>query len=390
MPVRRIATVCALLCLLLLAGCGLPGAPQPPSLHLPRPVTDLHAQREGNQVHLTWTPPRESTDRVRLSGSLVTRICRTEIPTLPAADARIPPPAACREVGKATAPPIHNGSKESQDFTDTLPATLEHPDASGAVYAIEVQNSAGRSGGLSNTAIVPLALLPAPPQKLESQLNAEGPAIGWTIPGDQMATLLPESAAARRPISYHYRLDRTEKGAKPEAPTVVPIMGAVATPRLAQPNMLVRDTTAEWEKTYDYTLRLVATVQPPGATAGTTWEIASAPSPQLEVFVHDTFPPAVPTGVQAVFSAVNTQRFIDLTWHANTDSDLAGYDLYRRDAAASGTPQKVNQELIKAPAFRDSNVEPGRTYLYSVVAVDIRGNRSAPSAEASETVPVQP
>ena len=44
------------------SGCGLPGAPQAPSLHIPKPIQDLHAARKGNDVVLSWTAPTQSTD----------------------------------------------------------------------------------------------------------------------------------------------------------------------------------------------------------------------------------------------------------------------------------------------------------------------------------------
>jgi fibronectin type 3 domain-containing protein len=47
----------------------------------------------------------------------------------------------------------------------------------------------------------------------------------------------------------------------------------------------------------------------------------------------------------------------------------------------------VNGELVKTPAYRDAKVVAGRSYLYAVSAVDVRGNESARSEEAGETVP---
>ena len=38
-------------------GCAAPGPPQPPSLELPQPVTDLKAVRKGDKVLLAWTLP---------------------------------------------------------------------------------------------------------------------------------------------------------------------------------------------------------------------------------------------------------------------------------------------------------------------------------------------
>ena len=46
---------------LLLTGCASPGTPRPPSLHLPRPVRNLQAMREGNRVLLQWTTPTDTT-----------------------------------------------------------------------------------------------------------------------------------------------------------------------------------------------------------------------------------------------------------------------------------------------------------------------------------------
>jgi len=74
-----------------------------------------------------------------------------------------------------------------------------------------------------------------------------------------------------------------------------------------------------------------------------------------------------------------------LIWAPDTQSDLAGYNVYRHEPGAP--EQKINSEMVKTPAYRDMNVSPGRTYFYSVSAVDVRGNESAHSAEASESVP---
>ena len=51
-----------------LAGCGMPGAPQPPSLDLPQRVGDLSAVRTGNQVALKWSMPKRDTDKVQQKG----------------------------------------------------------------------------------------------------------------------------------------------------------------------------------------------------------------------------------------------------------------------------------------------------------------------------------
>jgi fibronectin type 3 domain-containing protein len=66
---------------------------------------------------------------------------------------------------------------------------------------------------------------------------------------------------------------------------------------------------------------------------------------------------------------------------------LAGYNVYRHEQ--DGQTVKLNSDVVKTPAFRDAEVVAGHQYFYSVTAVDVRGNESSRSEEASETVPSQ-
>src|SRR6202789_2565693 len=72
------ATIAAFAAASVLAGCGMPGAPLPPSLNLPVPVNDLSAVRTGGQVDLSWTMPARTTDKVLLEGNITVRVCRNE------------------------------------------------------------------------------------------------------------------------------------------------------------------------------------------------------------------------------------------------------------------------------------------------------------------------
>src|SRR5262249_19150990 len=138
----------------------------------------------------------------------------------------------------------------------------------------------------------------------------------------------------------------------------------------------------DWEKTYLYRVTAVSMVgRPPSGEI----QIEGDDSPSVRIVAHDVFPPAVPAGLQAVYSGEGQKPFIDLIWAPVTNADLAGYNVYRREL--DGTRQKLNSELVKAPAYRDNLVVSGKRYVYSVSAVDVRGNESAPSEEASETVP---
>ena len=68
-----------------------------------------------------------------------------------------------------------------------------------------------------------------------------------------------------------------------------------------------------------------------------------------------------------------TTTTIDLTWQANAEADIAGYDVFRR---IDGTFVKLNQALLTSPSYVDSSAPIGEESAYRVVAVDIVGNAS--------------
>jgi hypothetical protein len=351
--------VLSALCLLL-SSCAQTGPPLPPSLELPRPPSDLRASRKGNAVTLTWSEPTLTTDRqsVRFLGS--SRICRsTEVEMSECSD-----PA-----GEVVAPnerPSREGQAKRQTFTDLLPSKLQGQNPTGDVtYAVEVLNRDRRGAGLSNRIHVPAAPTYPPPEHPNAELTGDGVVLTWTSAGE--TNIVPG-------VQHRYRIYRRDEGTGKDM-----IVGEVPAAE-AGPARLV-DSSFEWETTYLYRITAVSIVALPESTVQVEGEDSSA----LRVAAHDVFPPAIPTGLQAVASGEGQKPFVDLIWAPVTNADLAGYNVYRHDA--KGTAAKLNSELLKSPAYRDVAVVAGTTYEYSVSAVDVRGNESAKSEEASETVP---
>jgi fibronectin type 3 domain-containing protein len=99
-------------------------------------------------------------------------------------------------------------------------------------------------------------------------------------------------------------------------------------------------------------------------------------SQPYEVIARDVFPPASPTGLTALYTA----GAVELVWTANSEKDLAGYYVYRREAGEQ--PVKLNKdELLRTPILRDYDARPGHVYYYHVTAVDLSNNESQPSEE---------
>jgi hypothetical protein len=346
------------------SGCGTPGAPQLPSLNLARPVEDLTATRVGNRVELDWTLARKNTDRTLVKHIPETRICR---------QASIALMGSCVIVAevpttKSQPQPKQKGQQQPDSvrmqYVDNLPRQLGLDNPTGFVtYAVEEMNSKGRSAGLSNQVAVPVApTLPAP-DELSAEVSGEGVTISWMGPAP---VALPPG------LTYRYQIER-----RPVGGAAYIIVGDVEPS--ARGSYL--DKTFEWEKKYEFRITTLTQVQSRGMSASVQGE-SSKP---VEVFTRDIYPPAQPVGLQAVFSSVGQEPFIDLTWAPNLENDLAGYNVFRR--LGSGAWEKLSRQLVQVPSFRDENVKPGQKCIYSVSAVDLRGNESSRSTEASETVP---
>lgn len=107
----------------------------------------------------------------------------------------------------------------------------------------------------------------------------------------------------------------------------------------------------------------------------------SAASVPTCVTMVDTFAPAPPKTLQSVASG----NAVNLIWEANTEADLAGYEVLRGEAPGD-TLAPLTKAIVTEPSYVDGSARRGRPYVYEVVAVDKAGNRSAPSNRVEDTV----
>ena len=370
---RSAVLLAALAASLALAGCGMPGAPQPPSLYLPERVADLSAVRSGNQVALTWTMPKRDTDKVPLKGNVTVRICRNE--------------SAAQGCSAAATFELSPGADGT--FTDTLSPALAVGAPRILTYLVELENRKGRSAGLSNSAQILAGEAPAAVDGLTAEMRREGVLLRWTpAPPDEAAVAV---RLVRKLVTPPANQPATSKSANA---SIQPHREPPERTLLVEPAAHLDralDTSIEFGATYEYRAQRVSRI----AVNGETLELAGPLSLPVRIAAVNVFPPAVPRGLAAVATAgaVGAGPAIDLNWQPDTEADLAGYVVYRRDnesetdAAGSGWQRISPAEPVTAPGFRDANVQPGHTYRYAVSAVDQQGHESARSAEAEETVP---
>ncbi len=340
-------------------GCGAPAAPQPPSLNLPMPVLNLSAVRIGNSVHLAWTMPTHTTDHIALQHPVKVQVCRA----LENGD--------CANLGSLSLAAGKEGA-----YTDELPADLAQGPDRLLRYEVLLNNHAGKSAGPSNTAYSATGVSPPALTGLTGQVRGDGVLLSWQ----------PVAEPGR---SVSFRIERLQLDVPvtqetPKSPL------APATPAAAQ-TLVVHgkdgvdpghaiDNSALFNQRYRYTLERVATV----AVSGQSVEVQGLPSETIVVATTDVFPPAVPQGLVAVADAA--AGAIDLSWSPDTESDLAAYRVYRRDVQGNPAAQRIASVGVET-SYRDTAVQPGHTYAYSLSAVDQSGNESKRSPEVEETLP---
>jgi hypothetical protein len=356
------------LTIFLLAGCGTPGAPLPPSLHLPTPVTDLKAERKGDKVTLTWTAPVETTDGQGIRSEGTVLVCRA---------LQTPSAAGCREkVGQLPLMPANTQANRRQVLVDDLgPAIAGNDPRDFFIYNVIAANGRGRSAGPSNPATVFLAPSVAP-LSLDARVVRGGVELRTNI--------IPPPPTSKLRTEYSYRFTRND-GTNTVVLANGPLQQGEPLKSESGENLaivdrafILTDTTMTWERPYTYTVTGITRVLSRDGSK-ILEEFEGEVSAPLKITPHDIFPPAAPQAVQAVYST----GFIDLAWHPNTESDIAGYNVYRGD-------EKLNVQPVTASAFRDDKLQgiaPGAELVYYVTAVDTQGNESPRSQSATERIP---
>jgi hypothetical protein len=347
--------------LLLLVGCGSPGAPLPPSLNLPTPVVNLSAARVGDSVHLAWTMPKRNTDRVDLRHPVPAQVCRAV------------ENGRCASIGKLLLAPGGAG-----EYTDPLPADLAQAPDRLLRYEVGLLNHAGKSAGPSNVAYSAAGASPPALTGLNGLVRQDGVLLNWQPAAEPGRTVL--FRIERRELTATVAAEGPKSPLSPAVPDVNQMLEVHGTDG-ADPGHAL-DNSALLNRQYRYVVERVATL----AAGGQRVEVQGSPSTAIVVTTTDVFPPAVPQGLLAV--ADEAAGAIDLSWSPNTDRDLAAYHVFRRDVDVN-SPARQIASVSTEPSFRDTGVQAGHTYVYSVSAIDQNGRESKQCPEVQETLPAR-
>ena len=354
-PLTRVVLLAVAVGLVFQLGCGVQGPPQPPRLEVPERVTDFSAFQVGRTLELRFTLPQQATDGERLNKPLEIEILRAFLP--PGSEPPKSPPLALW----ASLQPAQ-WMHYTTDRKVIYPARLSEEEyknwlAEDSIMTVRTLTRGFRrrpvESDFSNLVRIRLLDVSAPVDHVESKTTEKAIELDWWPPAKTLGGQPAKSPAG-------YRVYRSSTG----KPGSFQLLGASQEARYL-------DSDFEFGHAYSYEVR--ALFKEGGAIA------ESEGSPPCEVVPRDTFPPARPTGLTALYAA----GAVELVWTANLEKDLAGYYVYRRENTEQ--PKRLNKELLRTPLLRDASVQPGHTYFYQVTAVDLSNNES----QACEEVGVE-
>ena len=358
--------------------CGKKGPPMPPLRRGPDRLASVSARQEGKGVVLTGLMPQHSQDGGPLAPIVEVRVWRLDrggLTGFPGAQARSAQRVAVRQFtkdakriatveGEALAKAL---SGKRFDYLDPNPLGGEIPQAGkDLTYALTAVDIEKRSSPLSSFATLRLLPPPMPPANMRSELSENAIRLFWEPPPPQA-----------QEITVQFNVYRSET----EGLFLDP-------PRNPQPlaESSFEDTEFAFAKDYFYSVRSVA------VSGKASRE--SEGSASIKVSPKDVYAPAAPTG----FAVSAEGNVIKLYWFPNSETDLAGYRLYRSTSETEGFTELARPGAADS-TYVDAAVEPGVKYYYSITAVDtaeppneserseVRTDRIAPQAPGNGKPP---
>ena len=354
----QLALIIGLILSVIAGACGKIGEPLPPLSTIPRPVLDLMVQQEGQKMTLSWTMPQFNVDGSSagtISAINIYRLIRhrdNSSPNFSSVNFDSNPwkSVQYRELNDQNA----QGKIVFLDLLEDLkPEESIDRDVS---YALEVLNNKQKSAGFSNVVTLSIFPVPLPPTTLNFVLNERFIEIRWIPSGKGID-------GSKVMLEVKFNVYRSEHSGVYESTPInaTPILG----------NYFRDRSTGLGKKTY-YKVRAVVKT-PQGL-------IESQDSNEASIINNDIYPPTIPKQI----TIVSTQTSLDLIWFPNSEIDIAGYHIYRKEKKSRFI--RISSDLIRQTSFSDSTVKKGTTYFYKVTAIDQSKNESGYSEVVSDAI----
>jgi predicted small lipoprotein YifL len=332
-----------------ISSCGRKGDLIVPGTVLPKAVTDLSAQLKPGAVILSWTEPDKNNRNEPLTDLAGFMVLRAEIPK-----GETGCPCAFEKVGyvdlEFPKDAVVNGKKV---------VWADRRGIFGRRYAYKVVpvNKDEFSGEATETRPLNFLMPPGTIAEVTATAGNGTVQLSWEpVTEDQGGRKMDDLAG--------YNIYRHEKDVK----------GQTRINRQPVKENNYTDTGLINRTTYCYSITGLRGTEPPLTEGEQSAEVCATPA-KLQ-------PPPPPAGLQAVPG----EGAVMLSWEPSTETDIAGYNLYRQEGA--NTPKKLNAALIPNTTYTDRDVATGVKYIYYVTAVDnaVPPNESVTSNTAEATL----
>jgi hypothetical protein len=370
----RLPCCLVVLSVLLLGGCGAPGEPVPPRPEIPQPILDLAVHQEGASVAVVFSLSNQRTTE----GQPFQRTPDIEIyRNVESPDGSLTQPTELLRTIPGTLVDAY-GTQGHFRFADPLqPGDFRRYAGRRLAYAVRASFSARHLSEPSNVAALRVFPPARPPTGLLIKQTKSAIELSWTAPTELVTgaplAIVDGYRVYRAEVAPDMVSDALTHREKDKLIAPFSLLGST-------PSTEYRDTTFQFNHGYLYAVRAVVQFS--------AVSVESDDSPWIGAAPLDVFPPSAPQGLEAVGVPAGGPLpvRVELSWAINPETDIEGYNIYRRDAGAA-TMQRLNQSPLPTPVFRDTAVEVGRTYIYQVTAVSGAGIESARSAEVSAGAP---
>ena len=335
----------------LLVGCAAEGPPQPPRVERPEPIHDLRARQVGRNFEIRLTLPTLATDGQRLTKPVEVDLFRTETPPRRAPQPPLTAGKPWVELSPTNLARYARGSR--LDYSFTLSRTQFRQQLGFSLAFLAVSLTRGFRGRPrrslpSNLVVVPILDVTEPVENLSVKGTPKVLVLRWSAP----RLALSGSPA---PSNLTYRIYARSGG------------------RASSFQRLNSTSSTEFQdRDFQFGLNYYFMVRTITAKGNTVAE--SKDSNVVEITPADIFPPLPPKHLSALY----VSPAVELIWQANTETNLAGYRVYRRENHQPFS--LLNKKLLRTPVYRDTTVKANRRYIYAATTVDQSGNESGKSS----------
>lgn len=343
----RLLAVVGSMILVLSGGCGLKRKPRPPEQVVPASPVALKVEAEAQGVRVSCAVPERNSD-----GSALTDLEAIEFQRASLAEPDCPScPVSFSKVGEV--PYSYSPGEPMARGRVSLLDRLERPGL--YRYRALARNSQGQPSKPSGAVQLYWDVPPGQVEGLVVSVGDQRVELTWSpvVRAGDGRGLSPEEVA--------YQVFRSRKGA---GFGVAPL-----NPSPISQNSFT-DVAVQNQVVYAYRVRAVRKVGE---------RIVPGPFSQaVEAVPQRLLPLGPPAGLVVFPTAVGVR----LVWEGGPGKGVSGYRVYRAMGSA-GPWEALSLDPVVTPFFDDLNVQPGRTYWYSVSTLDdsvppMEGERSAP------------